>query len=186
MRSLIPGIAIAAVLAAPAARADVEKTHGAGFKVRNAVEISAPPERVYAALAAIGRWWAPSHTHSGKSSNLTLVPEAGGCFCERLEDGGSVRHLTVVMAQTNRTLRLEGALGPLQAEGVSGALTFALEPRAKGTALVQTYAVGGMDPAGVETWSAPVDAVLRQQVERLKRYVETGSPDPTAIPKAGE
>ena len=45
---------------------------------------------------------------------------AGGCFCERLKDGGSVQLLQVVYAAPGEGLRLRGALGPLQTEASTG------------------------------------------------------------------
>ena len=41
-------------------------------------------------------WWDPSHTWSGSAKNLTFEPKAGGCFCEKLADGGSVQHGRVI------------------------------------------------------------------------------------------
>jgi hypothetical protein len=38
------------------------------------------------------------------------------------------------------------------------------------------YAVGGYLPDGLSTWAAPADKMLTEQIGRLKRYVETGSP----------
>jgi hypothetical protein len=45
-----------------------------------------------------------------------------------LKDGGSVEHLQVVYAAPGQGLRLRGALGPLQTEGVDGTLSWALKP----------------------------------------------------------
>jgi hypothetical protein len=36
--------------------------------------------------------------------------------------------------------------------------------------------VTGYLPAGMNTWAAPVDSVLTEQVTRLKNYVERGDP----------
>ena len=51
----------------------------------------------------------------------------GGCFCEAFPDGGGVEHLRVVHVAPDRMLRLSGGLGPLQAFGVAGSLTWKLE-----------------------------------------------------------
>ena len=173
-------LALLAVCAAGAASAEVVSAGEDGFTVRNTVEIAAPPARVYAALGEPGRWWQPDHTWSGDAANLSLDLRAGGCFCEKLPDGGGVEHLRVVMARPGQLLRLSGALGPLQGEGVSGALTFELKPKGVGTELVQTYVVRGFSTADAARWSAPVGGVLKTQLERLDRYVETGRPDVTA------
>src|SRR5215470_3158567 len=96
-----------------------------------------------------------------------LELKAGGCFCERLKDGGSVQHLLVVYASPGEGLRLRGALGPLQMEGVDGTLAWALKPAEGGTKVTQSYVVGGMDQ-----WAPKVDRVLHEQLDRLTSFVE--------------
>jgi uncharacterized protein YndB with AHSA1/START domain len=168
---------VAGVLAwAAAAHAEVVDAQAGGFEVRQSVHIAAPPARVYDALAHVGRWWDGAHTYSGDATHLTLEAIAGGCFCEALPDGGSAAHMRVVMAQPGKVLRLEGALGPLQRLGVSGHLTWALTPKDAGTDLVQLYDIGGYAKGGLAELAAPVDHVLSEQISRLKRYVETGTP----------
>ena len=83
---------------------------------------------VYRELGQGRRWWDPAHTWSGSARNLKLEPKAGGCFCEKLADGGSVQHGRVIFAQPGKLLRLEGALGPLQDMAVTGVLSFNLAP----------------------------------------------------------
>jgi hypothetical protein len=70
-----------------------------------------------------------------------------------------------------------GALGPFQGYGVDGAMTWALEAFGDGTDLSRTYALGGYYKDGFEQWSKGADGVLTDQVVRLKRLIETGSPD---------
>jgi hypothetical protein len=77
---------------------------------------------------------------------------SSGCFCERLKDGGSVQHLQVVYAAPGEGLRLRGALGPLQTEGVDGTLSWTLKPVEGGTSLTQSYVVGGYIRSGMEQW----------------------------------
>lgn len=166
-------LALSGVAVASPATAEVGTRQG-GFTVSNTAEIAAPPERVWAALGRPGAWWSDSHTWSGSASNMTLEARAGGCFCERLADGGSVMHGQVLLAQPNRTLRLAAALGPLQELGASGALTWMITAEGSGSRVVFTYSVGGL-PDGLAGQLAPaVDGVLRQQLERMERYVETG------------
>jgi hypothetical protein len=83
----------------------------------------------------------------------------------------------VIYVAPSRTLRLSGGLGPLQALGASGTLGFALSPSSSGTKLNVTYAVAGYFPQGMNTLASPVDAVLTEQIGRLKNYVENGSPE---------
>ena len=174
----------AALLAAGPARADVVTADAGVMVLRNVVEVSAPPARVYVALGEPGRWWSKDHTWSGDSANLSLQLQPGGCFCERWP-AGAVEHLRVVTARPGELLRLSGALGPLQGEGVSGALTFELKAKGEGTELIQTYTVRGFSAAESKQWSAPVDGVLRAQLVRLERYVETGTPSPPPGAAAG-
>jgi hypothetical protein len=46
------------------------------------------------------------------------------------------------------------------------------------TKLEFTYAVTGYLPAGLNTWAVPVDSVLKEQLTRLKNYIEHGNPAP--------
>lgn len=142
------------------ARAEVVDAQPNGFEVRQTIQIAAPTDKVYKALTQPGRWWSSAHTFSGDASHLSLEPRAGGCFCEALPDGGSAAHLRVIMTQPGQTLRLEGALGPLQTLGVTGHLTWALAAKAGGTELTQTYDVGGYAKGGFGGWAPPVDRVL--------------------------
>ncbi|HTW67521.1 MAG TPA: hypothetical protein VME17_23040 [Bryobacteraceae bacterium] len=165
----------AAVLAPALAMADIADSGANGFTVKLQLEIAAPPQQVYIRLVHnVGDWWSPMHTFSGDSHKLTIEDKAMGCFCEKLPNGGSVRHLEVVNATPGKTLVMIGGLGPLQSTAVSGSLTIQLAPAAVGTKLDVQYAVAGYLPAGVNTWAAPVNSVLTEQFTRLKTFVETG------------
>jgi len=162
--------------AAPAA-AEVKSATPNGFEVATTVTIAGPADLVYGALGEVGRWWSSSHTFSRDAANLSIELRAGGCFCERLKDGGSVQHLQVVYAAPGAGLRLRGALGPLQMEGVDGTLSWALKPGEGGTDVTQSYVVGGYIRSGMEQWAPRVDRVLDEQLQRLKSFVE-GKPPP--------
>jgi hypothetical protein len=163
------------------AMADVQSSSPAGFVVRIELPVAAAPADLYTKLFEIGRWWSDSHTYTGKASNLTLKNEPGGCFCEALPGGGFVRHATAEYSDKDKLLRLSGGLGPLQEMGAQGTLSFNLLPVDKaGTRLVVSYVVGGY-PVGEKGFAAlaePVNGVLKEQLERFKRYVETGKPAP--------
>lgn len=173
MRVLLTA-AFAAVIVASGAHAEVRATTDTGFTIVHKAKLAAPPAKAYAALGEVGGWWDDAHTYSGKASNMSLPLEAGGCFCERLE-GGGVQHGRVVLAMPGSMLRLEGALGPLQSEGVSATLTFELKPAGDGTDLTLSYKVGGYHAEGVRQWAAPVDQVLGVQASRLAAYA-SGKP----------
>jgi uncharacterized protein YndB with AHSA1/START domain len=155
--------------------AEVIESADGGFLVRNEAVVMAPAERVFNTLTErIGMWWESSHTFSGDARNLSIEPRAGGCFCERLSNGGSVRHLSVIYVDPGKELRLEGALGPLQQAPVTGVMIWRLTESGSGTRVALSYAVGGYRPGGVRPLAMPVDGVLHDQLARLKRFVETG------------
>ena len=186
MHRITLGIALLTLLSlAAASSAEVVDAADNGFTVRNAATVSVPAGQVFGTLVNdVAGWWHPSHTFSGDAGNLRIEPRPQGCFCETLPDGGGVRHMTVVYLDPGKTLRLVGGLGPLQGQAVSGALTWALEEGDEGTTITSTYAVHGYAPGGLDGWAGAVDGVLRQQLERLVRYVESGDPEAPAEPPA--
>jgi len=159
--------------------AEVVDSDTSGFTSVHEIAIAATRERVYQALTAeVGRWWDPRHSYSGSAANFSIDARPGGCFCETLPDGGGVEHMRVVFVEPNRILRLAGGLGPLQSMAVSGSMQFTLTAGDKGTTkLSYRYTVGGYYPQGLDTVSAAVDMVQLGQLQRLKRYVETGDPE---------
>jgi uncharacterized protein YndB with AHSA1/START domain len=170
------GFLLALLVTLPA-RATVIDSAANGFSVVEKTHISAPSDKIYAALVTPARWWSSKHTFSQDAANLSLDPVAGGCWCEKLANGGTVQHLVVVQAVPGKTLVTRGALGPLQGLGVEGAMTISLKPAADGTDLTLSYNVGGYLKDGFASWATPVDGVLSEQVARLKAFIETGSPD---------
>src|SRR5260221_7599004 len=157
-----------AFLAAPLG-GEVFKGTGAGFLVRNSAAINAPPAKVYAALTdGVGGWWDPAHTFSHNARNLSLDAKPGGCFCERLPDGGGVQHMSVVYASPGKLLRLTGAIGPLQEAALAGTMTWNLSEAGGGTTVELIYTVGGFRAGGFRDIPTVVDGVLRGQLARLK------------------
>lgn len=166
----ISAIALMGAIASPA-MAEVKSASPVGFELEAKAVLPVPPDEAYAALTRIGAWWDSAHTYSGRASNLTLDARAGGCFCEGIPDGdGAIEHMRVVYVQPGRTLRLQGGLGPLQAEGVAGTLTWSLRPVAGGTEVVQTYVVGGYVRGGADRIAPLVDQVLGGQLTRFASY----------------
>lgn len=84
-----------------------------------------------------------------------------------------MQHLTVIYAAPGTALRLKGALGPFQGEGVEGVLTFNLSAKDGGTDLVLQNNTGGFMKGGFGKWPGMVDQMLADLVERLKNYAET-------------
>jgi carbon monoxide dehydrogenase subunit G len=160
-----------ATLAGFPAAAEVSDRSSAGFEIVQTATIAAPRAQVWAALVKPQLWWDSRHTFSGDATNLSL-DLSSGCFCERLA-AGQVRHMTVTYADGGSALRMFGGLGPLQFTGAAGALAVTLEAVGSSTRIKLTYDVGGYAKGGLaETWAAPVDGVLGQQLTRLKALVE--------------
>lgn len=161
-----------ALLAASPAAAEVTASTETSFTVTEKVTVAAPAARVWATLIAPSAWWSSDHTWSGSAANLTLDPRAGGCWCEKLPEGGSVEHMRVVFFQPDKMLRMTGGLGPLQSFPASAVMTVTLAPAAdrKSTAVTVEYAVAGAP--GLGQIAAPVDGVLGAQVARLKAAAE--------------
>jgi hypothetical protein len=159
------------------ASAEVVDSSEHGFTVRNIAQITAHPSRTYnVAMNLVSRWWDPAHSFSQNSTNLSLDPRPGGCLCERLQNG-AVAHLTIVYLVVNQEVRFAGALGPLQQMGVAGSMVWKVSEVSGNTQFEWTYSVGGYRPGGLASIAPAVDAVLAGQLQRLKRFVETGRPD---------
>lgn len=169
--------AFALVTAAPVA-AEVSGSGPSGFVSRHEVVVSASPKDVWLALISPAAWWTSDHTWSGDAANLTLTPQAGGCFCEKIpevdEPGrftleGSVEHMRVIQAYPERALRMVGALGPLQSEPVTGVLTIVISQIPEGTKIVWEYNVGGAMRYEVPVIARAVDAVMGIQLAALAK-----------------
>jgi len=176
---ILKGVAIAALLItlSPAVQAEVKESSAGGFTIKSTVTIHASPADVYKRLVGeIGNWWSSGHTFSGDAHNLSIDERPMGCFCEKLPGGGAVRHMEIIFMQPGKTLRMTGALGPMQTMAVSAVATFSLSPDPGGTRLDLTYTVGGYSPTGLDKIAPVVDTVLTEQITRLKNYIETGNP----------
>ena len=180
-RTIAFALVAAPCLAMPA-NAEVTESSSSHFVSRHAVDVSAAPKDAWLALIAPGDWWNDAHTWSADASNMSLTPQAGGCFCETIpaEDGvmtmglqGSVQHMMVVQAVPRKVLRMRGGLGPLQSEPVDGVMTITMQEiededgDAIGTRIVWEYVVGGTMRFEVPQISKAVDGVIGQQASGL-------------------
>jgi hypothetical protein len=180
MRPVATVLAAAAALAAAPLSAKVAETSETGFVTQDMAEVAASPLDTWLALTRPGTWWNDAHTWSGDADNMTLTPQAGGCFCERVPgedraDGfsldGSVQHMSVVQAYPLRNLRMRGGLGPLQGEPATGVLTITLEEIEGGTRIRWEYVVGGHMRYEIDTISKAVDGVMSQQLAGLRDHL---------------
>jgi uncharacterized protein YndB with AHSA1/START domain len=168
-------LALACAIAPQWLAADVVDSSANGFTVKETVDIQAPPQDVYTKIFQVSDWWSSAHTFSQDAHNLSMEEKVGGCFCEKLPGGGA-KHMEVIYVLPSKAITLRGALGPLQSLAATGSMQIQLTPSNGGTKLEVTYAVGGYLAAGLNTWAAPVDGVLKQQFTRLKNAIEKGDP----------
>ena len=176
MRSCSLGAIALMILSGTSAQSAPQVTPN-GFLVKLEVSVNTPAAKVYDALVGqIGSWWDSEHTYSGDAKNLSIDARPGGCFCEKLPNGGGIEHARVIYVVPREVLRLSGALGPLQASGVAGTLTWKLTNGTEKTLVQLSYSVGGFIDGGFEKIAPAVESVLRVQLDRLKQFAETGKP----------
>jgi uncharacterized protein YndB with AHSA1/START domain len=178
MRILVFALILAAA-SASMAHAEVVSSSPSAFQLQASADVAASPARAWRALKRIDRWWNGDHTYSGDARNLRLDPRAGGCWCERWSGGQSVEHGRVVLVMERegvKTLRVLGALGPLQDMGVSAVLTFTIAPEGDGAKITMTYRVAGDPSLNLNALAPVVDGVLNEQFQRLARYAATDDP----------
>lgn len=161
------------VFAAGIAPAGVADSSANGFTIKIPMHIQAPPAEAYRKFVRnVGDWWNSAHTFSGSAKNLSIEEKATGCFCEKLPDGGGVRHMEVVNLMPGKMIVMTGALGPMQALAAAGNLKVQFSPEEGGTKLEVTYSVVGYLPGGMDKFAAPADGMLTEQFTRFKNYAE--------------
>ena len=170
-------LAILSVAGAAPAAAEVAASGESGFVSHNEAVVPVPPDEAWQWLTSPGLWWNGDHTYSGDSANMTLNAAPGGCFCETMpgSDGpdGAIEHMRVIYAAPHATLRLSGALGPLQSEAVTGVLTMTLRPDGNGTRIAWDYVVGGYMRTPIARMAPLVDQVVAEQLQRLAATVRS-------------
>jgi hypothetical protein len=182
-------LALAFGLAASPAEARVSLVNERGFIIHLIATVPAEPDKVWAELVNPADWWDKEHSFSGDSANFTLDPKPGGCFCETLPGAdagapprGGVEHMRVIYVEKPRAMRLSGALGPMQADALTGTLTMQLKPaEGGGTEILWEYVVGGLSRAPFDAMSTSVDQVLGEQLQRLSEKLG-GKPADAAAP----
>ena len=171
-------LAVCGTLVAVPANAEIKAQSDADFVVGHTAEVLAKPEEVWKRLLVPKDWWNPAHSWSGKTEGFYIDAQAGGCFCELLQDKatdgsvkprGSVEHMRVLFTNPGKVLRMSGALGPLQSEAMQGTLTVAMEPlkEGAGTRISLSYVVGGYMRYKIADIAPAVDAMLGDQFQRM-------------------
>lgn len=172
--------ATAVLFAAVPLRAEIIAMTADGFVTRDTASVSADPLETWLALTKPGEWWADQHSWSGDAKNMHLTPQGGGCFCERIPVGdsgkssameGSARHAEVIQAFPMKVLRMRGGFGPLQSEPATGVLTITLKEVEGGTRILWEYNVGGPMRYKVAEIAPAVDAVMSEQLKRLRAHL---------------
>lgn len=151
--------------------AEVETIADGGFTVQHRIVVEADPGKVFGAFKSIGQWWNPDHSWTGEVANLYLEAGLGGCFCERLPDGGGVEHLRIVYYAPGKQIRFNGALGPLLGLPAHGRMVWNIEEGEQGTEITFTYHVIGFMEGGFEGLAPAVDGVIGEQLTRLGAFL---------------
>jgi hypothetical protein len=162
--------AIALLTASPAA-AEVVSSSACGFEVRQTVNLVVPADIAFSSFEDVASWWNPEHTYSGDSANMTLTLAPGGCFCERFpKGGGGIEHMRVTYLDPGKRMVLTGALGPLLYEATAGVMDVQVKSTAGGSQLTLDYRAAGFFKGGADKLAPAVDAVLAEQMKRLRAY----------------
>jgi hypothetical protein len=163
---------VLSMIASPAA-AEVVSAGSNGFHVRESVRLVVPQQVAYDAFAKIGSWWNKDHTYSGSSANLSLATMPGGCFCERVPEGGGIEHMRVTYVKPGERVVLTGSLGPLLFEATSGVMDVQFKRIAGGAEVVMDYKAAGFASADAQKFAPLVDQVLAEQMKRLREFART-------------
>ena len=167
-------LALAALLGALPASAEVPSASDIGFVSHNDVLVAASPQATWEAMVRPADWWNGDHTYSGDAVNMRIEPKSGGCFCEVVPaSNGEIEHMRVIYVVPGSTLRLTGGLGPLQSEAVTGVLTMTLEPEGEMTRISWDYVVGGYMRMPMAELAPLVDQVVGEQLLRLATHLGT-------------
>jgi hypothetical protein len=167
MRRILLSVALLGLIGFPAC-AEVISSSPRQFELRHVIEFEGSPQQAWRRLLNVKTWWSEDHTYSGNAANLRLSARPGGCWCERWQGGGA-EHARVIYIADRKTLRLDGAFGPLQAMATKGIMSFSLTPSANAgnTTITLTYLVNGVPESKLDQIAPEVDGMLGEQAARL-------------------
>lgn len=170
IRVLLVTCALSGLLHTAAVTAEVQHAADDGFVIHNTQLTQASSLEVWQALTGhVDQWWPKDHTWW--RGTLHIDVKAGGCFCENQHDK-SAAHMLISQVEPPHKLVMSGGLGPLQAMGVNGALTWSITEQDAGTEVALTYRVHGYaPPEGLTRLAGVVDQVQAQQLGSLIHFV---------------
>jgi hypothetical protein len=169
-------LSLALVLWATAARADIIQSPPGLTEISFQLHVATNAAGAYAAVTHPEKWWNGEHSYSGDAANMTLEAVAGGCWCEKLPAGGSAQHMRVLAAIPGALLRLSGGLGPLQAQPMTGVMTWSFKDDARGGSTIDfKYRLAGSSDLPAN-WPQAVNGVLSGQMQRLQILLNKGTP----------
>ena len=153
-----------------AAHAEVVSANAHGFEVRHSIQTVIPQAAAFDAFGQVSQWWSKDHSYSGDPANMSLSLRPGGCFCERLPDGGGVEHMHVAYVVPGERVVLIGSLGPLLYEATTGVMDVKVERIAGGSRVTMNYRAAGFANGGGEAMAPLVDQVLAEQMARFRKF----------------
>lgn len=166
--------------AAGTSAAEVVERHDDGFTLRMSAPAGAGWGQAFLAVGDVQHWWNGEHTYSGDAANLSLPLEAGGCFCERLDDGSRFEHGRVIAVDARHGVQLEAPLGPLKGRATRASLAFGWNDTiGSDQILTLTYVVEG---DGLGAMAEPVDQVLTDQFAHWVAWAPRIRPIARALP----
>lgn len=153
MRRLLLALIVLSLTRPGALRADVITSTPGGFSTSESTQISSVPMAIFLAITgSLHAWWDPADT-----------PEP-------------LRHLKVAGSERGRFVNFSGGVGPLRGTTATATLTWTLTALRGRTRVEVTYQATGDPALGLATQALTVDAILTDQLQRLKRFVEAGRP----------
>lgn len=170
---LIAGLLLLCLASTPAL-AEVVKSSDDGFIIRLGTTVANDRASVFETMTGeVGQWWNSDHSYSGDAGNLHIDKQ---CFCERW-DGNVVRHMSTAMWMEGSRIILEGGLGPLMQNGLSGTMVWSLASgNDAGTSISWTYNVYGYSDTDMNALAEAVDGVLAEQLGRLAQVLNSKNP----------
>ncbi|MCJ8270303.1 MAG: hypothetical protein MJK04_12985 [Psychrosphaera sp.] len=94
-------------LASFAAQAELAEHSEQHFIIKHQFNSKKPLAEVYRQFKQVNKWWEAGHTFSGKAENLYFDFDQQRCYCEKLDNGGFIRHLAVIHVQPQKKVESE-------------------------------------------------------------------------------